>query len=332
MNPEKGRSARSGVIGFLKEMAMAALAVALIMVCLYAYSGVWPPMVVVESGSMQHSETESALGIIDTGDMVFVKSTKGHKDIVTYLEGRETGLRTYGDYGQVIVYRPYGQRTAVPIIHRAVVWVEVNTSGVGDSDSAVVDYSKYTFDVPSLEYYNVTNFTIPKYGHGEVDLFITLVPIIRYHESGSTIPHDGFITAGDSNVVKYRGGYDQLQPYICADLIDPSWVIGTAFGEIPWFGLLKLTATGGASDDVPANSWHMLFISLFLILAVPLCVDLLSPRFVKWWRGRKRAENETRTSASPPEEKGKPGGETEGAAEAPSGDSPAAGGQPPDPP
>ena len=49
----------------------------------------------------------SHLGIIDTGDLVIVKEAE-KSDIVTYLAGKKTGYKMYGDYGDVIVYYKNG--------------------------------------------------------------------------------------------------------------------------------------------------------------------------------------------------------------------------------
>ena len=69
---------------------------------LYAYSGVSPPFSVINSGSMQHSD-KSQIGVIDTGDMVYVKNPNS-KSITTYVEGSNCGYSKFGDYGDVIVY------------------------------------------------------------------------------------------------------------------------------------------------------------------------------------------------------------------------------------
>ena len=93
---------------------------------LYAYTDNWPPLVVVQSGSMQHSEDTSYVGVIDTGDLVFVKDTKDPDSIIPYLEGREKDHRTYGSYGDVIIFRPNGEEDRTAIIHRAVAHIEWN--------------------------------------------------------------------------------------------------------------------------------------------------------------------------------------------------------------
>ena len=70
---------------------------------MWGYTQNWPPMVVVESESMMHAE-DSEVGVIDTGDLVLVKKTSGRGDITTYIEGKKRDYKTYGEYGDVIIY------------------------------------------------------------------------------------------------------------------------------------------------------------------------------------------------------------------------------------
>ncbi len=91
-------------------------------------SGVSPPFTVVESYSMQHcqeNDKHSEVGIIDTGDMILVKN-KDKVKIQSYVEGTQTGYKSFGDYGNVIVYYRDGQN---PVIHRAFLWLDYNGDG-----------------------------------------------------------------------------------------------------------------------------------------------------------------------------------------------------------
>ena len=67
------------------------------------HSGFGTPFSVVMSESMQHDDTRSQIGCIDTGDVVIVQSPE-KADIVSYVEGTITGYSTFGDYGSVIIY------------------------------------------------------------------------------------------------------------------------------------------------------------------------------------------------------------------------------------
>src|SRR5439155_756042 len=77
--------------GLVRDLLVAGIIVVIVLVGIYVYTGVWPPLVVVESQSMQHSGTESHFGVIDTGDMVFQQAAPNRADVVTYLEGRASG-------------------------------------------------------------------------------------------------------------------------------------------------------------------------------------------------------------------------------------------------
>ncbi len=77
--------------------------------------GLWTPMVAVESGSM--------LPHIHIGDIIFVESID-RTNIITYETGKQIGYKSFGDYGDVILYRKYGSKSETPIIHRAMYYVE----------------------------------------------------------------------------------------------------------------------------------------------------------------------------------------------------------------
>ncbi|MDO9098131.1 MAG: S26 family signal peptidase [Candidatus Methanoperedens sp.] len=77
--------------------------------------GLWAPMVAVESGSM--------IPHIQIGDIIFVESV-ARTEIITYETGKEKGYTSFDDFGDVILYKPYGRDKVTPIIHRARYYVE----------------------------------------------------------------------------------------------------------------------------------------------------------------------------------------------------------------
>ncbi len=77
--------------------------------------GLWTPMVAVESGSMEPH--------MQIGDIIFIKSID-RVDVITNEEGKNSGYNSFEEYGDVILYRPYGQEDLTPIIHRAMYWVD----------------------------------------------------------------------------------------------------------------------------------------------------------------------------------------------------------------
>lgn len=257
----------------LRDVVGSAIVVAVVLGGLWAYSGMWPPMVVIESGSMQHSHTDSSVGIIDTGDLTLVQSSDRVDRIVTWAEGKRTGHRSYGGYGDVIVFHKNGLDEYTPVIHRAIVWIELNAT-TGD-----------TFDVPELGQYDTLQIILrglSTYHTGEeqvVDLPVNLRVVIDNFK-GVGQAHGGYLTKGDNNPnVDQISLFWEVQPPGTTPRAEPvksEWVVGVSRGELPWFGILKLWF-GGSGNAVPENSWHDLLITVALLITVPVLIDLLVP-------------------------------------------------------
>ncbi|QCW03469.1 S26 family signal peptidase [Natrinema pallidum] len=147
----------------VRDVATVVAVVAIICLSLFAVSGVWPPFVAVESGSMEPN--------MHKGDMIFlVQEDRFVGDdpvmgtgLVSAERGRTTGYEKFGHAGDVIVYAPNGDPAATPIIHRVRFWVEAGDNWVADADPA------YTDDRSCAE--------------------------VR----SCPAPHDGFVTKGDAN-------------------------------------------------------------------------------------------------------------------------------------
>ena len=95
---------------------------------LFLISGTWPAVVAVESESMVPN--------MNVGDLVFVVAPDRYGTLTTWGEGQQTGyakFAAYPDlqgnevYGDVIIYKPNGDTSVHPIIHRAIVWYENTT-------------------------------------------------------------------------------------------------------------------------------------------------------------------------------------------------------------
>lgn len=108
----------------LKDVVSTLIIVAVVVGGGIAITGTWPFMVAVESGSMMPN--------LHPGDVVFLLSPSRTGGVVTWEEGVEKGYMSFGDYGDVIVYRPNGY--GKPIIHRAIAYVHK-----GDRIPAIVD-------------------------------------------------------------------------------------------------------------------------------------------------------------------------------------------------
>lgn len=241
----------------VKDVGIAIGSVALVFLLTFVYSGNWPPMVVIESGSMEHDDNPlypepgyTHLGIIDTGDLVVVKDSE-KSEIVTYLEGKKTGYEKYGDYGDVIVYYKNGIREkegqpVTPVIHRAMAWVEV------------VDKENKTYYIPEVDTYFNGKIELSEIGLG----------------GGAHIKdldNSGYITKGDSTGNRHP---DQMTHFdIMGNIVqpvDPDWVVGVARGELPWFGLIKLRVTQPDNyAQAPPECRTMLGFSILAILIGP---------------------------------------------------------------
>jgi signal peptidase I len=101
-------------LALLRDILVAFLVVAVIMSVVYAYSGSVTPLVAVQSESMTPQ--------INIGDVVLLRGLD-RVQVVTNKEGKATNYQSFGNYGDVIVYKPNGAKDATPIIHRAMYWV-----------------------------------------------------------------------------------------------------------------------------------------------------------------------------------------------------------------
>ncbi|RLM50749.1 S26 family signal peptidase [Halorubrum sp. Atlit-28R] len=156
------RHDREGALMWIREMLSSVAVVLLVGLLLFGVSGVWPPMVAVESGSMEPN--------MRVGDLVFVTEpgrlapdvAENGVGVVTHEVGQKVDYRTFGSYGSVMIYTPPG-RTGAPIIHRAMFHV---TKGENWYDRADAEY------------------------HNAVDCGSL---------ANCPAPHDGYITLGDNN-------------------------------------------------------------------------------------------------------------------------------------
>ena len=260
-----------------RELLSAVAVVMAVFLLAWGYTGNWPPMVVIESGSMEHDDNPlypepgfTHIGAIDTGDLVLVKSA-GRDDIVTYLAGKQQGYERYGDYGDVIIYYKNGLRgvcsagasldeaecnrqdgewtPATPVIHRAMAWVEVRDNG--------------SYYLPEVDM---------EFANGKLVLAeIGLPPGAPLTE----ITQSGYITKGDSvgnrhpDQLTHRDLLgQQVQP------VQPGDIVGMARGELPWFGLIKLKLTQPENyAAAPEECRQMLLISLVTVIIGPFVIQ-----------------------------------------------------------
>ena len=154
-----------------REVLTSVGAVVLIGLILFSISGVWPPMVAVESGSMHPNMQVNDLVFITAPDRFAADAAIAGTGVVPHDRAEEAGYTKFNGYGDVIVFQPNGNGYRTPIIHRAMLWVE---EGENWYDRADPEHVGGADDCDQLR--------------------------------NCPAPHDGFVTLGDNN-----RGYDQIQ-------------------------------------------------------------------------------------------------------------------------
>jgi signal peptidase I len=152
----------------LRRLLASVVALLLVVSVLFiATLGVWPPAYTVISGSMSpHVNTSDVVVVMDKNRVTPPDSRSG---VVSARNGKEDGFETLGGPGNVLVYRPHGNESAIPVLHRARFWVSAGENWYDEGDPA---YLAGADDCAELR--------------------------------NCPAPHAGFITKGDAN-----GYYDQ---------------------------------------------------------------------------------------------------------------------------
>jgi signal peptidase len=116
------RTAEDGPLLLLRELLISGSIVLVIGMLLFSLSGVWPPMVAVESGSMEPNiEKYDLIFVTEPGR--FAPDTANERGVVTADSVDDSQHESFNRAGSVVVYQDpssYGP----PIIHRAHFYVE----------------------------------------------------------------------------------------------------------------------------------------------------------------------------------------------------------------
>lgn len=247
--------------------------------------GTWPPFMVVESRSMQHSDNSSAIGVIDTGDVVVVSEPSTYGTPRTYLDSLKDGYSSFGGLGDVVIYQIPGDD--VPIVHRALCELVYNSSARGFDIPGLADLPHDAWSVPGedrsgrgldkwVELYGI--------GYAGVTVHIDLNSTFRAVEGD---PHGGLVTVGDYNWEEVGG--ERIGIVDQGSLVDGpvkwEWVIGKVVGEVPWLGTLRLWLTGTMPPYMPLNSVLLFLASVASITLLPVAL-WASARAVDKRRGR----------------------------------------------
>jgi len=185
---------------FARDLVTSVLAVLVVGAYLFAVSGVWPPLVAVESGSMNPNMQRNDLVFVMEEHRFAGPGAQPSTGVVTAAAGAESDYRMFGQPGDVIVYEPDGNNDTVPIIHRAMLWADKGENWVARADESHLGSA-------------------------------TTCEAVEYCPAEQA----GFITKGDNN-----RHYDQVRPSKLSRPVRPEWVIGTAEIRIPGLGWLRL--------------------------------------------------------------------------------------------
>ncbi len=189
------------------------------------YSGTWPPIFAVESQSMEHSNNWT-MGNINVGDIVLVKNIGGDPaNVVTYVTGKTSGHSTYGEYGDVILYNAPNNQI---IIHRAMFYLSWT-----DGKPVVSGYTGQNWIKVTQDYIVLMDAS---YTHRNLIVYLN-----------NLVNKSGFVTVGDYNLAHSQLYNSSENAYAAADQnvfgynpASVSSVVGVAYFQIPWFGLVKL--------------------------------------------------------------------------------------------
>src|SRR5690554_3616202 len=107
------RESEHPAVSLARDLLWVVAVVGGIALALYLIAGTWPAVVTIESESMVPN--------MNVGDLVLVVQKDRYGEFQTWVEGSQSGYVSFGDYGDVIVYRPNGATHVHPIIHRAIV-------------------------------------------------------------------------------------------------------------------------------------------------------------------------------------------------------------------
>lgn len=200
------------VVAGVREVLTSVVMVGLVAGLLFGVSGLWPPLVAIESGSMEpHMFKGDLVFVVDNGRFA---PDGSHEGVVTYRQGNPElegtganealeGYWSFGNHGNVIIFEPNGRR-GTPIIHRAHIYVEEDENWYDEANP------EYVGNADSCE-----------------------------ELRNCPADHAGYITKGDNNP-----RYDQVGPNPRSDVVKPGWVQGVAKVRVPWLGCIRLELSG----------------------------------------------------------------------------------------
>lgn len=287
----------------VRELVLAAGMITLLVLAMWAHTGSMPPLVVVESNSMQH-DSDGEIGTIDAGDLILVHSPDDNR-IITFAEATDPesdyyGYESLGMEGDVIIYERNGESDSTPIIHRALFEISIGESAPAENQD----------DCEGGVFWNglcITSWSVPgsdQVNVKEINLVFDGVNTGKYACGGVAAQHGsdwfsvenyspmnpGYITLGDNNdcnddqgVFEFAQGLSSIHSGMIRP-VQEDWVIGISGAEIPWLGTVKLMVSGGDSpgvSQVPGLSFVFLIAFVGIILAAPAVIEPMVNRILR---------------------------------------------------
>ncbi len=261
---EQFRTSDHWAVSLARDLLWVVAVVGSIAIALWLICGTWPAVVTIESGSM--------IPHMNIGDLVVVVQKDRFGDLQTWDDGKVSGYQKFGDYGDVIIYRPNGYTDMWaslgllplsgqhPIIHRVMTWTEGGSQvplyiNLYRGSVTPAGYLPVTVSATTANGYRVfSNGTLPaNYTPAAADISMTGTPYGNFilpagifvknagylWETGNSTDHGGYITKGDNNNFSDQGSLY----YANTGKIEPvkkEWVVGKALFSIPYVGLLPL--------------------------------------------------------------------------------------------
>ena len=287
----------------VRELVLAAGMITLLVLAMWAHTGSMPPLVVVESNSMQH-DADGEVGTIDAGDLILVHSPDDNR-IITFAEATDPesgyyGYESLGMEGDVIIYERNGESDSTPIIHRALFEISIGESVPAENQD----------DCEGGVFWNglcITSWSVPgsdQVNVKEINLVFDGVNTGKYACGGVAAQHGsewfsvenyspmnpGYITLGDNNdcnddqgVFEFAQGLSSIHSGMIRP-VQEDWVIGISGAEIPWLGTVKLMVSGGDSpgvSQVPGLSFVFLIAFVGIVLAAPAIIEPVVNRILR---------------------------------------------------
>lgn len=279
-------------VSLARDIIWVVAVVGCIALALYLICGTWPAVVTVESGSMEPH--------MNIGDLVVVVQADRFGSVQTWDEAKTTGYEKFGDYGDVIIYRPNGVTdfwasigllplsSQHPIIHRAMTWVDAgqpipyyfNMYGGAVTPTDYLPLKNSNMSVDGYEVlYTGTELPSANFTHSSRDVVMTakntryIIPsqyvtnTTGYIFYGNVTTHGGYITKGDNNMVSDEGGTLKVNNMDDIEPVQKDWVIGKSLFTVPYVGLL------------PLHIWWVIIVIIIIVVAWD------------WYAGKKEAES-----------------------------------------